>query len=608
MQTARNILQAIRKMGEKRIPLTRVYRCLFSEDLFLVAYDKIGLNQGALTPGTEDDTADGMSLKRIRSIIKELRQERFRFRPSRRTYVPKENGGTRPLGLPNFSEKLVQEVLRMVLEAYYEPRFRNSSHGFRPGRGCHTALADLYHKFVGTTWFIEGDIRGCFDNLDRQVLMEILSRDISDGRLLNLIRMGLETGYVQDWKYNRTYSGVPQGGVLSPLLSNLYLHELDVFIEDVLIPQYTRGKERARNPEYMRLGYYIRRARQRGDAKAVRELEQQRRQLPSQDTHDSNYRRLKYCRYADDFILGFIGPKSEAEAIRGAIGTFLRKTLHLEMSTTKTLITHARTEHARFLGYAISVYQEDTKVTLAHCGDQLIKRRSINGNVRLGIPYGQVDEWAKRYLRNGKPIHEAALLHYSDAHIIEMFQLRFRGLAEYYRYAADRYQLGKLQHVMEIALTKTLASKFKTSVSHIYRKYRGTRVVDGHTYRTLQVQVPTKNGTTTIYWGAVPLKVTKPGAEPIDDTNRQRDWAIANRRTDLIQRLQANECELCGSQENCEVHHIRKLSDLKKRWQGRKEKPGWAKSMIAMRRKTLVVCARCHRDIHAGRPTPKKRT
>jgi retron-type reverse transcriptase len=162
MQTAEQILQAIRKMGEKRIPLTRVYRCLFSENLFLAAYDKIGRNKGALTPGTEDDTADGMSLKRIRSIIEQLRQERFRFRPSRRTYVPKESGGARPLGLPNFSEKLVQEALRIMLEAYYEPRFRNSSHGFRPERGCHTALADL-HKFGGTTWFIEGDIRGCFD-------------------------------------------------------------------------------------------------------------------------------------------------------------------------------------------------------------------------------------------------------------------------------------------------------------------------------------------------------------------------------------------------------------------------------------------------------------
>jgi group II intron reverse transcriptase/maturase len=608
MQKAEQILQAIRKMGEKRIPLTRVYRCLFSEDLFLAAYDKIGRNKGALTPGTEDDTADGMSLKRIHNIIEQLRQEKFRFRPSRRTYVPKKSGGSRPLGLPNFSEKLVQEVLRMVLEAYYEPRFRDSSHGFRPGRGCHTALADLHHKFVGTTWFIEGDIRGCFDNLDRQVLMEILSRDIHDGRLLSLIRMGLEAGYMEDWKYNCTYSGVPQGGVLSPLLSNIYLHELDVFIEDVLIPQYTRGKLRARNPEYRRLKDRMEYARKTGDDQKAQQLEQQLHQLPSQDTYDPNYRRLKYCRYADDFILSFVGPKSEAEAVKATIGTFLKEKLHLEMSTPKTLITHARTEHAKFLGYAISIYQADTMLTPALCGGKLVKRRNINGRVRLGIPYGVVDKWAKRYQRNGKPIQEVAIQYYSDAQIIELYQQRFRGLAEYYKYAADRDQLGKLKYVMEVALTKTLANKFKVSVPHIYRRYRGTRTVGGYTYKTLQVEVPTKDSITTIYWGGISLKVIKPGTEPIDDTIRQRDWVIANRRSDLIQRLQASECELCGSQEDCEVHHIHKLSDLKRRWQGRKEKPAWVKSMIAMRRKTLIVCAKCHADIHAGRPTPKKRT
>lgn len=599
MQTAEQILQAMQKLGQKRMPLTRVYRCLFSEDLFLAAYDKIARNQGALTAGTDNDTADGMNLEGIRRIIAQLRTEQFRFHPVRRIHIPKKRGGTRALGMPNFTDKLVQEAVRLLLEAYYEPRFRNSSHGFRPGRGCHTALACLKNKFEGAAWFIEGDIRGCFDNIDHQILVDILARDIQDGRLLNLIRMLLEAGYMEDWHYHRTYSGTPQGGVLSPLLANIYLNELDAYIEDTLIPQYTRGTRRATNLEYARLNYYIKVARQAGDAKRVKELEQQRRQLPSQDVTDPNYRRLQYIRYADDFILSVIGSKAEAENIKAAIGAFLQHTLHLEMSASKTLITHARTEHAHFLGYAISISHADDK--LSPRTGTLTKTRGRNGNIRLGIPFGKVDELARRYLRNGKPIHEAGLLAFSDAQIMEVYQQRFRGIAQYYKYAVDRNKLGKLKYVMEISLTKTLANKFRTKVTEIYKKYKGTRTVDGYTYKVLRVDVPTKNGTRTIYWGGISLKIVKPGSEAIDDRIGIRNF-VANSRTDLVQRLKANECEICGATEKCDVHHIRKLANLKERWRGKREKPDWVVRMIALRRKTLVVCEKCHAKIHAGRP------
>jgi len=605
MQKAEQILQAVQKMGEKRIPLTRVYHSLFSEDLFLAAYDKIARNRGALTAGTESDTADGMNRKRIQNIIEQLRCERFRFRPARRIQIPKKSGGTRPLGIPNFNDKLVQEVLRMVLEAYYEPRFRNSSHGFRPGRGCHTALTDLHYKFKGAAWFIEGDIHGCFDNIDHEILMAILARDIQDGRLLNLLRMSLEAGFMEDWQYNRTYSGTPQGGILSPLLANIYLNELDAYIEEVLIPQHSRGKRRAINLEYYRLGYYIKCARKAGDVERLKQLELQRRTLPAQDVNDPNFRRLQYIRYADDFILSVTGTKSEADEIKAAIGTFLKEKLHLEMSASKTLITHSRTEHAQFLGYDISVYHADHKISPRN--GTLIKIRSINGCVRLGIPYGKVDELARRYMRGEKPIHEAGLLAFSDAQIIDVYQQRFRGVAEYYKFATDLNALRKLEYVMEVSLTKTLANKFKSTVARMYQKYAGKRTVEGFTYKVLVAEVPTKNGTRRIYWGGIPMKVVKPGTEMLDDNNGQRNVALSS-RTDLVQRLQANECEICGSHENCEVHHIRKLADLKNRWRGRKEKPAWVLRMIAMQRKTLVVCAKCHDSIHAGKPLPHPST
>jgi group II intron reverse transcriptase/maturase len=605
MQNAETILQAIRKMGEKRIPLTRVYRCLFSEDLLLAAYDNIARNRGALTKGTEDDTADGMNLTRIRTLIAALRQEQFKFKPSRRVQIPKAKGtsGTRPLSIPNFTDKLVQEALRLILNAYYEPRFRNSSHGFRPERGCHTALTAV-SKFKGTTWFIEGDIRGCFDNIDHTVLMCMLGKDIQDGRLLNLIRMNLDAGYMEDWHYNRTYSGTPQGGVLSPLLANIYLNELDTFIEDDVIPRYTRGERRRHNCAYANLGYAIKCARAAGDDASIRSLEQQRRQTPSQDPNDDGFRRLRYVRYADDFLLSFVGPKAEAEAIKTEIGAFLKESLRLELSESKTLVTHARTEHARFLGYAISVYHADDKLS-PRTGTPT-KTRGVNGVVRLGIPFGRVDELAQRYLRNGKPIHEGGLINYPDAEIVEVFQQRFRGVAEYYKFAADRNALGKLKFVMEVALTKTLANKHKGKVTSIYRMYARKRTVDGSVYTTLEVDVLTKHGTRTVYWGAIPLKVVKPGTEAIDDNTRRRNSPLSA-RTDLVRRLQAGECEVCGSQEPCDVHHIHKLADLRWRWQGRKEKPEWVKRMIALQRKTLIVCPRCHTDIHAGRPLSRKR-
>jgi hypothetical protein len=331
-------------------------------------------------------------------------------------------------------------------------------------------------------------------------------------------------------------------------------------------------------------------------------LIQQRRQIPSGNTHDPHFRRLKYIRYADDFMLGFIGPKSEAQAIKTAIGTFLKDQLHLTMSDEKTLITHARTEYARFLGYAVSVQHADDKMTRSQRTGVL--RRSVNGTIRLGIPSGLVKEHSKRYYKRGKITAEPTLLFNTDAHIIETFQRRYRGLAEYYKYAVDRKRLQSLKYVMEQALVRTLANKYKTRIKKIYQKYHATMEVDGLEYKTLAVEVPTERGKRLVYWGAVPLKVVKVGYDTIQD---EMPFELKLSQTDLVQRLQANTCEMCGSHENIQVHHVRKLSNLKQRWAGRKEKPEWVIRMIAIRRKTLVVCHKCHVDIHAGRPIPKSR-
>ena len=253
MQSAEVVLGVLRERGRNGLPCNELYRQLFNPQLYLLAYGRIYSNEGAMTPGPTQETADGMTIEKIEAIIDAMRHERYRFSPVRRIYIPKKNGKLRPLGLPSWSDKLVGEVVRLLLEAYYEPQFSDRSHGFRPGRGCHTALREIADTWVGTTWFIEGDISDCFGSLDHSVLLSILSEKIHDGRFLRLIANMLSAGYLEDWRWNATLSGAPQGGVVSPILSNIYLHKLDEFVETVLIPQYTKGMRRKRNAAYVKV-------------------------------------------------------------------------------------------------------------------------------------------------------------------------------------------------------------------------------------------------------------------------------------------------------------------------------------------------------------------
>ena len=592
MSNAERTLLAMRKLGQKGIPLTRVYRNLCDIDLFLGAYNKLYRNDGAMTPGTTLETVDGMSLQRIERIIDLLREERYHFKPTRRIYVPKADGRKRPISMPTWSDKLVQEVVRAILEAYYEPQFSNLSHGFRPSRGCHTALTELYYSFGGVKWFIEGDIRGCYDNIDHDRFLAILSERVHDGRIIELVQRMLKAGYLEDWRYNHTYSGVPQGGIVSPLLSNIYLDKLDKFVETVLYPRYNFGAIRQTNPEYNRITWQMKMAKREQDWSTYNDLKLRRRQLPRRDPFDPDFSRLKYIRYADDIILGYIGPKRVAEEIRNEIGAFLWSELKLELSKDKTLITHNQ-DRARFLGYDISLFHTD-KLTTNVDGN---KQRAVQGKVRLEVPWDVRSKWIGRYSRNGKPHREGGLCDSSVPEIIDTYQGRFRGLANYYQFATNRFQLGRVSYIMTQSLVQTIAGKMSLSYRQVWQEYRTHRVVDGHRYRVLQTTVEKKNGTVReIYWGAISLKREKPNKDqPIQD---QIDfYYYSTGRSDLVQRMLADECELCGHQGHCEVHHIYRLSNLRNRWRGRKAKPRWVELMIARNRKTLVVCKACHQQI-----------
>ena len=593
MQNAETVLRVIHDRGREGLPLERVYRQLFNPELFLMAYGRLYRNTGAMTNGMTDETVDAMSQAKIARIIADLREERYRWSPVRRVEIPKANGKTRPLGIPTWSDKLLQEVIRLLLSAYYEPQFSTHSHGFRPKRGCHTALLEVVHTGLGTKWFIEGDIKGCFDNIDHAVLTTILGERIHDNRFLRLVNNLLKAGYGQWWRYHPTHSGTPQGGVISPLLANIYLDRLDQFVETTLRPAFTRGESRRSNPAWARAARQAKYNRMQGRLDEARRWDMVKRQLPSVDPDDPDFRRLRYVRYADDFLLCFIGPKREAEQVKAQLKQFLSQTLKLELSGEKTVITHAVSQAAKFLGYEIQSQHCDTKLHK--------KRRSVNGVLSLKLPPDVIDTACTRYMRRGKPVHRTRLTMDSDYDIVKQYQWQYAGLVQYYALAQNIGTLGKLRWVMETSLLRTLAAKHKTTSRKLWRKHKSTVQTEHGPRRCLAVTVPRPGKEPLVArFGGLPLRRKKTAV--LQDHMR----IYLPVRTELVQRLLADECEVCGSTEQVEVHHVRKLADLKAR--GRKELPSWAKLMIARQRKTLVLCHACHVAVHAGQPLPKAKS
>jgi group II intron reverse transcriptase/maturase len=590
MQSAAAVLEIIGKRGERGLPVERLYRQMFNPQLYLLAYGRIYANAGAMTPGVTGETVDGMSLAKIAAIIDVLRRERYRWQPVKRVYVPKKNGKRRPLGLPTWSDKLVAEVVRLLLEAYYEPQFSDHSHGFRPRRGCHTALSEVVEVWKGTHWFIEGDISDCFGSLDHDLMIDILAEKIHDGRFLRLIDQMLKAGYLEDWRWHATLSGAPQGGVASPVLSNIYLDRLDQFVEQRLLPEYKLGRRRRPNRAYQVLEYAIQKARRHNEPDTARELILQRRDLPSQDPNDPHYRRLRYVRYADDWLLGFAGPKHEAEEIKSKIATFLREELKLELSQTKTLITHATSQAAHFLGYEIKAQHSNTKITRG--------RRAVNGAIGLFVPQTVIRQRCALYMSKGIPAQRGALIRDNDFTIVAKYGSEYAGLVQYYLLAQDVFRLARLRWVMETSMLKTLAGKHHSTVTKMARKYKTTIKTSAGPRVVFQVSVERDRGRKPLVarFGGIPLRRNRTSVL----TDRRPVMASA-KRNELIHRLLVGRCEICKSTVGLQVHHIRKLADLKQ--PGRPKKPSWMHLMAKRRRKTLVVCRSCHEDIHTGRAT-----
>jgi group II intron reverse transcriptase/maturase len=548
MRTAETVLSIIHARGKRGLPLEARYRQLYNPDLYLRAYARLYHHDGAMTPGATEETVDGMTLAKIERIIALVRQERYRWTPVRRTYVPKKNGPQRPLGLPTWSDKLRQEVMRSLLEAYDEPQCSDHAYGFRPHRGCHTALSTIKHTWNGTRGFIEGDIARCFDEIAPQVLCAILRERLHDNRFVRWIQQLLQAGYREHWTHHPTLSGTPQGSGVSPILTKIYLDKLERFVEQTLLPTYNHGAASRINSAYRVIHQRMHRQRQAGKPHEARELRQELQRLAQGDPRDPHYRRLRYARYADDILLGFAGPKAEAEAIQRQLGAFLQSALKRELSQEKTLITQANTEKARFLGYEIVTQQGNDQ-------HDWQGKRCLNGRIGLRVPTNVIDARCTLYMKHGNPTHRPELLLESDYTIVERYQAEYRGVVHYYLLAYNIPQCSRLQWTMQQSLLRTLAHKHRASVRSRQNKYRATVRTPYGTMQCLKVTVDRGEGQKALvaYFGGIPLR-RQQHAILHDSLPRHFDSS----RNELIKRLLADTCELCGAQGHCEVHHIRK--------------------------------------------------
>ncbi len=569
---------------------TRLYRYMLRPDLYYLAYNRLYRNKGAATKGVDDDTSDGFSEEKINKIIQSLADETYMPKPARREYIPKKRSTKkRPLGLPVFTDKLVQEVLRMILEAIYEPTFSNCSHGFRPGRDCHTALKSIKMEFPGVSWFIEGDIKGCFDNIDHHVLIDIIGSKIKDARLIQLIWKFLKAGYMEDWKYHSTYSGCPQGGIISPLLANIYLNELDRFAQKTA-DEFFKPRDRARTPEYAHIAakkdYALKLLKTAtGQKKSellkkVKFLKSELRKTPCTSKTDKV---MKYIRYADDFIIGVKGDRTDCERIKRQFSEFIRDKLKMELSEEKTLITHSN-QYARFLGYDVRVRRDQKVKTDGRC-----LKRTLNGSVELNVPFedkimpflfeksvirqnhdGEIEYIARKYLYRC-----------TDLEILDTYNSELRGICNYYNIASNFSGLKYFAYLMECSCLKTFAGKHKSTSKKMRDQFHVAggwgipyETAKGRRFRTFTKYSECKD------------------SGNFNDAVVAHSVRHASNTTTLEKRLSAKTCELCGKANvPLEIHHVNKVKNLKGKEQ-------WEIVMIAKKRKTLAVCKDCHHKIH----------
>jgi nicotine oxidoreductase len=577
------------------------YSKLFDKEILKKAYYKIKSYPGNMTPGTDKETLDGFSNEKINSIIEELRTRKFQFKPSRREYIKKSNGKLRPLGIPSPNDKIVQEAIKSILEPYFETKFKKSSHGFRPNKSCHTALADI-QCWTGITWMIEGDIKGYFDNIDHHILAKLLEQEIKDKNLIDLYWKYVKVGYLEEKKKIHSINGIPQGGVLSPLLSNIYLHPLDEYMEE-LVEKYTeKGRVSIRTKEYASISNKYRRHRKKyenmkqegkhseeGFAKEQEIVFKWKKKMVGLQSCTRIRTRIYYVRYADDWVVGVTGPKLLAKEIKEKIKIFLKERLNLELNENKTKISHMIEEGAFFLGHIIKT--TGAQKNLSH---RIVKEgikgktRPSFGSVKLYAPLNKLTfklaekGFCKDPFKLNKNKGNIIPKRYSKWIGLEIpelygrFESILNGIINYYKLVNNYYKLALIAYILKYSLINTIGAKLRLSTTQVFKKFGKLLKIPG-TSRILKF--PTSFAKNTSF----KAHKVKEVFDPFDIT------LFGMRTLGILD----HPCWICGSTEQIEMHHIKHLKRVKS--------VGFVQIMQALNRKQIPVCRPCHNKIHKGK-------
>ena len=578
----------------------RLYRNLYNPDFYLLAYKNIATSPGSMTTGADGLSIDQMSMARINKIIESIRDHSYQPNPARRTYIAKKNDPAkkRPLGIPSTDDKLVQDIVRMLLESIYEPTFSNLSHGFRPKRSCHTALSQIQGTFTGVRWIVEGDIKSCFDSFDHHVLINLLRRRIKDEAFISLMWKFLKAGYMEQWEYHKTYSGTPQGSGMSPILANIYMTELDTFMEEYKNRFDSEPFKRNASKVYEKTARRYRKAKARldngdptrDDIREFKAAQKQKLTTPYADVLDENFKKIQYNRYADDFIVGVIGSKQDAQQIKEDIRRFLAEQLKLTLSDEKTKVTHS-SEKVRYLGYDMAVSR--SKSTKRDKNGAL--KRPWYGKVFLYVPHEKWEnklheykamkvKWDESRGRDyWRPMPRNELMNKTDVEIVSQINSEIRGIYNFYRLAENVGVLSKFYYMMRYSLLKTYAGKYRTTVSKIKKRYMRDGVFRVHYSTKVAPKV------CEFYHGG--FKKQDYGYDNVQDTLPQ--YVRYDGRNTLANRLRKGVCEMCGGKtEDIRMHHVRSLKKLT----GETESE---RLMMKMRRKSLALCPDCFASTHA---------